>query len=91
MITETTKRALEIIRNHRITMPRQFAEFMWPDNPAWKHHTKCGPSGTAHGGGMNLAGGAYLGKLRKRGLITGGYNDMPIRLTAKGQAALEAK
>ena len=87
MITETTRRALEIIRSHRITAPRQFARFMWPDNPGWSRTTRAG----VRGGGMALAGGGYLGKLRKRGLITGGYNDIPIALTEKGRVALEAK
>lgn len=80
MITETTKRALEIIRNHRITAPRQFAEFMWPDSQGWSRTTHAG----VRGGGMSLAGGGYLGKLRKLGLITGGFDGMTATLTDRG-------
>ena len=87
MVTETTKRALEIIRDHHITMPHQFARFMWPDNPAWSRTTKAG----VRGGGMNLAGGGYLGKLRKWGLITGGFNGMVAHLTSEGWRAITVK
>ena len=53
--------------------PRSFAKEMWPDSPRWKIPTKCGPYGCSRGGGMNLAGGGFLGKLSKRGLAKLSY------------------
>ena len=81
MITEKTLRALSIIHDHEITSPRQFALFMWPDASGWRRHGKCG-HGITRGTGMNLAGGAYLGKLTKWGLVSrlGGL----YQLTEKG-------
>lgn len=68
-LTDSQLRALRIIRDNRIEMPRQFARLMWPDSDGWKTMTKCGNYGATRGGGMNLAGGAYLGKLRQWGFI----------------------
>lgn len=42
---------------------------MWKDSPKWKNKTKCGYNGVARGGGMRLAAGDYLGKLRANGWI----------------------
>lgn len=93
-ITPTTVRALCIIRDHEITMPRQFAQFMWPDSIEWNHSVKCG-HGVHRGGGMYLAAGGYLGKLEKRGLIkchiAWGYTTRfrSFELTPAGKAALD--
>jgi hypothetical protein len=65
MVTPTQRKALNIIRDHPIDSPRQFARFMWPDSERWKNHTKAGPNGVVRGGGMSLAGGGYLGRLCK--------------------------
>ncbi len=68
-LTPTRRRALEIIRDYPGLAPREFGHKLWPDHLGWNRHTKCGPSGTSHGGGMNLAAGAFLGKLKKEGLV----------------------
>lgn len=68
-MTKQKTRALELIRLHVIDSPGQFAWLMWPDAPGWKRLVKAGPNGVCHGGGMRLAGGGYLGKLKKAGLI----------------------
>lgn len=95
MISETTRRALRIIRDNpeRIRFAKDFARLMWPDSPAWKRSKKCG-YGSHLGGGMYSAGGGYLGKLEKMGLIRCGYreglNEFARRwtLTAEGERAL---
>jgi hypothetical protein len=69
MLTPTKKRALEILRDYPGLTPRAFGHKLWPDHPGWQRHTKCGPKGTSHGGGMNLASGGFLGKLKKEGLV----------------------
>lgn len=48
-------------------MPREFARRMWPDSDGWRRRAKAGPNGVSIGGGMNLAAGAFLGKLAKAG------------------------
>jgi hypothetical protein len=91
-ISAETAKALQIVRDHDITMPRQFARFMWPDSEAWKHHTKAGPNGVAKGGGMPLAAGGYLGKLQRRGLVRIWYGfggNRSFKITDAGIAALE--
>jgi hypothetical protein len=90
-LTDTTVRALRLLRDVRIDSARQFARLMWPDADGWTTHTKCGAYGTTHGGGMNLAGGAYLGRLKSRGLVDGyGGGRSQFSLTAEGEAALRA-
>jgi hypothetical protein len=95
MLTLTTVRALRIIRDHEITMPKQFAKLMWPDSDGWETHVKCGPHGSHRGGGMYLAAGGYLGKLEQRGLIkchvAWGYTTRfrSFELTTAGKEALE--
>jgi hypothetical protein len=92
VLTPTQRRALEILRDHAPLSPSVFAKWMWPDAEAWSHHTKCG-HGTSHGGGMNLAGGGYLGKLRKRGWAERWYEGFISKppgwyLSDEGKAAL---
>lgn len=90
-MTETQRKALTIIRDNNITMPRQFGQLLWPDNPGWKRRGKAGPKGVAKGTGMNLASGAYLGKLRKAGLIGWHYTafgELKYFLTEKGKELL---
>lgn len=67
-LTKPQRKALEILRDHGPLRAGAFAAIMWPDSPGWSSVTKCGPNGSTSGGGMNLAGGAYLGKLRRKGL-----------------------
>lgn len=89
MITDTTARALQLIRDHKIDSPSQFALLMWPDNPNWKKSGRAGPNGSAKGIGMRLAGGAYLGKLNRRGLIKHSISlRLPYRLTDEGKSLL---
>ena len=70
------RRALEIIRDRseEINFAKQFAKLMWPDSPAWNRPKKCG-YGSHRGGGMYSAGGGYLGKLEKMGLVRVGYRE----------------
>ncbi|HEX5704922.1 MAG TPA: hypothetical protein VFX97_17120 [Pyrinomonadaceae bacterium] len=67
-LTNSQRRALEIVRDHPGIAPREFAEFMWPDSDGHSNLTNCG-RGVTRGGGMNLAGGGYLGKLCRKGLV----------------------
>lgn len=76
-----THRALLLINNHPdIAGPRDFGRLMWPDHPGWKRLGKSG-HGVAHGVGLRLAAGGFLGRLAKRGFVT---PLPPYRLTAKG-------
>lgn len=83
---------MEILRDFPGITPRSFGKLMWPDNPNWNAHTKCGPSGTSHGGGMNLAAGGFLGRLRRDGLTEVHHDRWGIsshRMTKEGRQALE--
>jgi hypothetical protein len=71
-MSESLKKALHVINTIEVTHAGQFAYLMWPDSPAWKSLGRCGPNGSAPGVGIKLAGGAYLGKLQKRGLAVSG-------------------
>jgi len=65
---------------------------MWPESDGWMHHSKCGPYGSCTGGGMNLAGGGYLGKLGRRGWVIRRYlfgSDTGYELTDAGIRILE--
>lgn len=68
-LTEHQKKAILIIGEAQNVRPRQFARLFWPDSDGWHHATKAGPHGSTRGGGMNLAGGGYLGKLTRMGLV----------------------
>lgn len=68
-LSKKQAQALRIIRDKSVVSPRHFARLFWPDSECWSNHTKCGPNGVSRGGGMSLAGGGYLGKLTKAGLI----------------------
>lgn len=67
-MTDAQARALTILREHGPMMPREFAERMWPDSPGWERVHRCG-YGATKGRMMAMSGGAYLGKLHKRGLV----------------------
>lgn len=69
-ISESLKKALIIIRDRKPERPGDFAFLMWSDSPKWQNTTKAGKNGVSKGGGMNLAAGGYLGKLKSQGLIT---------------------
>ena len=67
-LTKSVLKALLIIRDKKPTRPGEFAYWMWEDYPRWNARTKCG-NGVSIGGGMNIAAGGYLGKLKKAGWI----------------------
>ena len=73
-LSVTVVRALVILRDHGPLRPREFAELMWPDSEGWLRYAKCGPYGSHKGGGMYLAGGGFLGRLRVKGLVEYGLN-----------------
>lgn len=101
--TRAQANALRIIRDHGPLRPREFAQFMWPDSDGWRRSARCGANGSHRGGGMHLAGGGYLGKLRRQGWISPTHKDvlgyvagsrslldLGYVLTAAGKAALDA-
>ena len=85
-----TIRALEIIRDYDISAPKQFALFMWPESAAWQQSVKCGVNGSHRGGGMYRTGGAFLGRLQRRGLLRPHW-DGSYTLSAAGRALLAAQ
>lgn len=90
MITAKTAHALRILNDVVVERPRQFGLLFWGrDHPGWQRNTRCG-HGTSRGGGMNLAAGGYLGKLRKQGLVyeLSGAAIKRWVLTPAGRAAL---
>jgi hypothetical protein len=97
-LTKSQHKALKIIKNHGPIRPREFAKLMWPDSDCWSNRTNCGPKGVTKGGGMNLAGGGYLGKLRKKDWVrkkeywpiwSDGYVDQGYVLTILGEHMLK--
>lgn len=68
-LTDHQKKAILIIGQRGSVRPRQFARLFWPDSEGWQRHAKAGPHGVSQGGGMSLAAGGYLGKLRRKGLL----------------------
>ena len=63
-----TQKALLYIKDNPQFTAKQFARYMWPNSPCWKHQTRCG-GGTAIGKGMWLAAGCFLAKLRRQKLL----------------------
>ncbi|KKK91462.1 hypothetical protein LCGC14_2712770, partial [marine sediment metagenome] len=91
---EKTLQALRCLADGPLT-PTQFAEKMWPHSPGWLRIVKSGNNSVVRGRGMPKAGGSYLGKLRKRGLVTEHYAPTDrkrlvtrYRLTLTGEEAL---
>jgi len=89
-ITKAQRRALEIVRDRPGIAPREFAQAMWPNSKGHEHHHKCG-HGSSKGGMMNMAGGGYLGKLVRAGLLERSYarHGSVFYLTKEGQEELE--
>lgn len=90
-LSESLKKALMIIRDRKPERPGEFAFLMWADSPKWQNRTKAGKNGVSKGGGMNLAAGGYLGKLKSQGLIIiliGKFGN-EYRLTPKAIQLLE--
>jgi len=71
-LTESQIKALTIIRDMRPISSGLFAELMWPDSTMHRKHSKSG-RGTQIGKAAWLAGGSYLGRLRKNGLVVVRY------------------
>ncbi len=69
-------RALQILDTGPVSA-YVFAERMWPDAPGWKRKNRRG----VYGSGMWRAGGAFLGKLRKKGWILDVWNETRSRKT----------
>jgi len=79
-LTPGFKRALQILSElskrtrssnpYGTVRPRDFALAMWPDAPGWNVHVNCGPKGVTKGRQMVMAGGALLGRLYKRKLVS---------------------
>lgn len=93
-LTDSAIKALEVLRDHGPLPPREFGEYFWgQDHPGWRRISKAGPYGSTTGGGMNLAAGGYLGKLRKQGLVritreSWGSVQRLFELSALGRQAL---
>ena len=91
-LTESQRRALSILAGEAMA-PREFAQAMWPESLGHNRMTNCGQKSVTRGGGMNLAGGGYLGKLRKGGLVRPSHEwtyDNRYAITAEGRQALRA-
>lgn len=68
-LTKQQVRAVRILcRAENPVKPKAFARAMWPDAEGWQSYAKCGAKGVSRGGGMVLAAGGYLGRLRVAGI-----------------------
>lgn len=92
-MTDKSIRALKIIRDKKPLTAEDFARLMWPDSDMHRKVSNQG-HGTTRGKAAWLCGGSYLGRLRKKGLITvyktwERRSDEPIAyLTAKAENLL---
>ncbi len=72
-LTPPQARAVAILREQdQPIAPREFAQLMWPDSPAWNRRTRfhaTSNQGTI-GGTMPMLGARMLWKLRDLGLAT---------------------
>ena len=84
-----TAKALEIIRDNEISMPKQFAHHYFPEeHEGWRRVGRVG-HGVTRGVGLVLFAGGFMGKLRAQELISGGHPEYPARLTEKGHQYLK--
>ena len=88
-LSESVVRALAILRAHGPLRPREFAKLMWPESEGWLRYAQCGPYGSHRGGGMYLAGGGFLGRLRHQGLVEYGGYGRGYRLSDDGRRLLK--
>lgn len=88
-MTPQLLRALTILKAGSCR-PAEFAKKMWPDADGWRRSIKCG-GGSHMGGGMVLAAGGYLGKLRRDGWAQSGYPAGTTSISKKGLEALAAE
>jgi hypothetical protein len=63
-LTDKEKKAV-LLLSSRPMRAKQFARLFWPDSECWQNHTNCG-RGVTRGGGMVIAAGGYLGKLKRK-------------------------
>jgi len=68
-LTDSQYRALAILAQVDKITPGDFARKMWPDSPGWRRSYKCGPYGASMGIAMARTGGAYLGRLSRKGFV----------------------
>lgn len=68
-VTEAALRALEIVHRRPGIRPAEFAKEMWPASESWARYSDVGQNGVVSGIGIVRAGGAYLGKLKRQGLV----------------------
>jgi len=87
-MTEFQIKALKAIQSLGVATPRRFAETIWPDHPGWKKLSNIGRHGATRGVGMWRAGGAYLGKLQKLGLVRYSFLYHGYKLTGEGEKTL---
>jgi hypothetical protein len=82
--------ALSILVDHGPLRPASFARKMWPKSEGWERYSNCGPNGARTGMGVEMAGGAFLGKLRKRGLVklVAEMYGHSYKISAEGRKAL---
>lgn len=87
--------ALKILRDKKPKSHSYFARLYWPDNLMHKRTSNAGNHGSRRGAGAWLSAGSYLGKLKKRGLVSRNYSDSAIEyfgiatLTQAGHELLE--
>ena len=86
-----TVKALRLIRDYTITMPREFAKMMWPDSEGWQRVINVG-HGASAGAGMPYAAAGFIGRLDYKGLCRWSYDRDTDRrtlyLTDKGREEL---
>ena len=91
---KVSKRCIEALRIHEAKgplRPRAFAEFFWPGHHMHRKISNQG-HGACSGKAAWLAGGGYLAKLRKRGLVRSYFNDtFSYVLTQEGKKILETQ
>lgn len=75
--------ALDIIAAYPGLTAARFAELLWPDSEGWARVKNTG-NGATRGKGMWLAGGCYLAKLVKLGLVRRGDDFRSFYLTVAG-------
>lgn len=70
-LTAPQARGLELLREHGPLAPREFAQLMWPDSPAWRKRTRGRDRHPgAMAGTMPMNGARLLWKLRDLGLAS---------------------
>ena len=74
-MTKTRERALELIRQHGEVSAAQFARLFWPNSPGWKAARRHDRIAGAHGAGLIMSAGAFLGRMEADGLLFRGFRE----------------